>query len=145
METITETIKKDAVEKTPLNPEFQRGNTSTIDTLLEWWKKKPNCHVNMRAVNPTKENPELDKEPILMYHNTPVIWLEYRAGSWYGFKHCLDKFVIFKHDEKFKRVHNINEQKDMIKHYIDPKVKQIDEKNAKKDKKTTSKKQQQEN
>ena len=33
----------------------------------------------------------------------------------------------------------------MIKHYIDPKIKQIDEKNAKKEKKTKDKKPQQEN
>lgn len=130
METETETIKKDADKKT-IDPLFQRENTTKIDELIEWWKKLPNTHINMRKVTPPANYPKMDKEPILMYLNTPVLWLEYRAGAWYGFSHYLGGHKT--KDPKFPRVHNINEQQDMIKHYIDPRKEEI-EKAKQKDK-----------
>lgn len=114
METTKETIDK----KADVNPLFQRENTTKIDEIIANWNKLPNCHTNMRKVQPPTNYPNMDKEPILMFYNKPVIWLEYRAGCWFGFSHYLEGHKD--KDHKFPRVHNEEELKDMFKLYIEP-------------------------
>jgi hypothetical protein len=133
METQTETIKK---EKAEVNPLFQRENTTKIDDLIKWWKEQPDHHVNMRKVNPPQNYKDMDTEPILMYKNKPVCWLEYRAGAWFGFSHYLGGFKT--KDTKFPRIHNEEELNDLKKHYLEPRKKEI-LKNLEKAKKTAKK------
>lgn len=124
METQTETInKKEAEEKQPIEPLFQRENTTKIDELLAWWKEQPNHHINMRTVTPPANYPNMDKEPILMYHNKPVAWIEYRAGCWYGFSHYIGGFKT--KDHKFPRVHNKEEENDFKKNYLEVRKRDI--------------------
>jgi len=126
METQTETIQKNADDKqTTIDPLFQRENTTKIDELIKWWKEQPNHHINMRKVNPPNNYPDMDTEPILMFHNKPVAWIEYRAGCWYGFSHYLGGFKT--KDAKFPRVHNKNEEDDFKKHYLQPRKKEIND------------------
>lgn len=136
METQTETIKKDAEEKQPINPLFQRENTTKIDELVKWWKEQPNHHVNFRKVNPPTNYPNMNTEPILMFHNKPVCWLEYRAGCWYGFSHYIGGFKT--KDTKFPRIHNEQEENDLKKNYLIPRKKEILQ-NIEKNKKKTKK------